>query len=301
MNKPILLNKLDLIEPIAKAQKRIEKIRVRKAQNEDNLILEGLFVLAVSSFENSITDTLKVLLNHIPYKLENKHENISKQDLLSTDLLEKVIEKKIIEQSYKNLKDFLTFFIDTTDIDIDKQTFFEGNDFEYLKEIKATRNLLIHNNLVINSSYLESAGSKARDNQLGNSLKIDKDYLYNSIVTLMNVLESFNEKLKIKYQKYTRINALRNLFNYIFETQIMEFDNEWIIDEAKDKIIDYNEEKSFYECLSTTEQMFFDIWLAHFRAIGKGRINLESSFFRLDKRNREKLGFLIKVIDLLKN
>jgi len=62
MEQPILLLKKDLIKPISQALERIEKIRERKANNEDSIILEGLFALALSSFENSLNDTLEYCL-----------------------------------------------------------------------------------------------------------------------------------------------------------------------------------------------------------------------------------------------
>src|SRR5208282_5233726 len=101
MKKPILLTKKELLDPIKQALDRLESIRQRKALNEDKIILEGLFVLAVASFENSLNDTIKVLLNHIPEKLDIKTENISKKDLIEGDALMKAIDNRINSISYK--------------------------------------------------------------------------------------------------------------------------------------------------------------------------------------------------------
>jgi hypothetical protein len=141
MNKPILLTKYELLSPIEQALKRLEKIRERKAINEDSIILEGLFVLANSTFENSILDTLKILFKHIPDKLDIKEEKITKDILLGGDPLAETIEKRIISVSYSNLKEVLNYFIQITGIS-------EGdiftNYYNKLCEIKASRNLLLH-------------------------------------------------------------------------------------------------------------------------------------------------------------
>ena len=49
MKKPILLQKRHLSRPIEQVLERIEKIRQRKMNNDDSIILEGLFALGVSS------------------------------------------------------------------------------------------------------------------------------------------------------------------------------------------------------------------------------------------------------------
>lgn len=82
MNKPILLTEKQLIKPIIQAIERIDKIGQIEMENGNNIIVEGLFVLAVSSFENSILDSLKVFLTHIPDKLDFKTEAISKKELI---------------------------------------------------------------------------------------------------------------------------------------------------------------------------------------------------------------------------
>ncbi|AIJ35717.1 hypothetical protein [Porphyromonas gingivalis] len=62
MGKPILLTKTKLIQPIEQALIRIKGIEQREII-EDKIVLDGIFVLAVSSFEYSLNDTLRVLLN----------------------------------------------------------------------------------------------------------------------------------------------------------------------------------------------------------------------------------------------
>lgn len=296
MKKPILLNKKDLLVPIEQAISRIENIRIRKATNDDSIILEGLLVLAVSSFENSIFDTMRILLTHIPEKMEMKNESISKEELLNGNPIAQVVERKVLEQSYKNAKDFLTYFIKITEIKI--ADFFESDDFANLIEIKATRNLLIHNNLKINSFYKENAGRFAR-NSNGNYLTIDQDYLFNSIVVLKRILMLFEMKLNLKYKNYTRLKALKELFDFTFKTPIMNFENEWEVDMDKDRIIRYKDETSHADGLSSSERMLFEFWLCHVQ--GLGRIKFEHSFFKFSSNTAEKFGYLVKEVDLFRD
>ncbi|MFV0592987.1 MAG: hypothetical protein ACK5M7_16550 [Draconibacterium sp.] len=296
MKKPILLNKKDLLEPINQAIERIENIRIRKATNDDSIILEGLLALAVSSFENSIFDTMRILFTHIPEKMEMKNESIAKEELLNGNPIAQVVERKVLEQSYKNAKDFLTYFIKVTGIKV--ADFFESDDFANLIEIKATRNLLIHNNLKVNSFYKENAGRLARIPN-GSYLIINQDYLFNSIVVLKNILTLFKAKLNQKYKGFTRLKALKELFDFTFSTPIMNFENEWEVDKNEDRIIRYKEESSRAGGLSSSERMLFEFWLCHVR--GMGRIEFEHSFFNFSRGTAEKFGYLVKEVDLFRN
>lgn len=294
MKRPILLLKNELIKPISQALERIEKIRERKANNVDNIILEGLFALAVSSFENSITDTLRVLFTGIPDKLDIKSENISKLELIDGNPLKQAIENKVIAVSYKSLQEIITFFTTSTNLNSDLIT---DDELNSLLEIKATRNLLIHNNLVENNFYIQTAGPYRR-NSIGNDQKItiDQDYLYQSLIILRNVLQKFLIGLESKYAQYTKIRAAKELFNYIFKTPVMVFDNEFDVDEERD-VISFRKESSKMGALSSSERFYFNVWIAHSHG-DRFEFN-DGQFFSIS--DKDKFSFFIKNINLLKS
>tara|TARA_R110001606_G_C15250202_1_gene637294 strand:+ start:28 stop:921 length:894 start_codon:yes stop_codon:yes gene_type:complete len=297
MEQPILLLKKELINPIEQALDRIEKIRQRKMNNEDSIILEGLFALGVASFEHSIIDTLRTLLNYIPDKLDVKSENISKQQLIDGNPLDQAIENKVNAVSYKNLPDIISYFTKISGIPENIVTEDELSD---LIEIKATRNLLIHNNLIVNSFYRETAGTKAREGQ-GNRhrLVINQDYLFESLVVMRSVLRKFKRELNIKYNDFTKIKAMKSLFSYIFQTPVMKFENEFEIDEDRDVISNLKPETSMKGNLSSSETLFYNIWVAH--SHGKRFEFDRGYFYGLDNRNRKKMAFLIEQLDILKS
>ena len=295
MKKPILLTKKELVEPISQALERLKTIKQQKASNEDKIIIEGLFVLAVSSFENSLNDTLRVLIKHIPQKLDSKIDNISKEDLIEDNLLQKAINNKINSISYKNLKEIIDYFIKTTAIDDESLS---NSLLDKLQEIKATRNLLLHNNLITNNIYLASAGKLARSRQLQKQLTFSNDYLFQSIETLIKILQIFHSQLQEKYKNYTKVNAIKKLFEFMFETPIMQFENEWKIDKERDFIHSYNKEKSKRAALSSGEEILFNIWLSHIQ--GDGIIIRKNNFYRLGSKSRKKLAYLLTVIEILK-
>lgn len=295
MKKPILLIKDELLKPINQALERLEKIRQRKANNEDSIILEGLFVLANSTFENTLYDVIRVLAKHIPEKIDFKEEKISKEVLLSGNPLEQAIENKINNISYKNLTDILKYFIEFTSIPVG--TIF-SDYYDNLCEIKASRNLLIHNNLTVNSVYIDSAGNQKRSERIGEVLVIGQNYLFESIVTFKSILTVFKEAIELKYIDYTYINALRNLFNFIFNTPIMQFEDVFTIDESLDKIVCLNDDSAFRPNLSSSEELYLSTWLSHWQ--GRG-INLNNAnMYNLDTTNRKRFIYFLSIIDILK-
>lgn len=295
MKKPTLLIKTDLIDPLNQALDRIENIRQRKINNEDQIILEGLLVLAVSTFEICIIDTLRIILKNFPEKLDNTIEKISKEDLLEGTLLDSVIESKIIGISYKNLTEIFEFFFKTSGI---KNNSIPEELFDNLQEIKATRNLLLHNNLIINDLYSKSAGRRIRRPNNSTRLTIDQNYLYESIICLRDILTILKFKLDNKYKNYTYLRALKELFKFTLSTSIMVFENEWIVDIERDIIINHNSENSWRSQLSSGEEMIYNVWYSHI--MGRELKFSNYNFYTIAGDFREKMNFLITNIDLLK-
>ncbi len=295
MNRPILLQKKELVEPINQALERIEKIRQRKMNNVDSIILEGLFVLGVASFENSMNDTMRIVLTHIPDKLDIKSEHISKEHLIDGKPLKQAIEVKVQNISYKSLPEILKYFTKITGI---SENIVKEDELNSLTEIKATRNLLLHNNLKENSFYQDTAGPNKRQPQgIERRLVIDQDYLFQSLVDMRTILRNFKTELLDKYSDYTKIRAIRQLFDYIFKTPIMDFDHEFEIDTERDTIGAIKTETSRRGGLSSSERLYFDMWIAHSHG---NRFEFNRGHF-YGIGNREKLGYFIENIDLLKS
>lgn len=293
MNKPILLLKFELLKPIAQALERIEKIKHRKVHNDDSIILEGLFALAVSSFENSLNDTLRVLLTNIPDKLDIKNENITKRELIEGNPLKQTIENKVISIGFKSLPDIINYFTTITNIN---SSLISDKELNALLEIKATRNLLIHNNLIVNNFYFQTAGPNKRDPlDSGGKIIVNQEYLFQSLITIRNILNKFLNELSIKYADYTKIRAVKELFNYIFKTPLLNFENEFDVDEEND-VISYRKPSTSITSLSDSERFYFDVWLAH--TYGRKFEFNSGQFFTIN--DKEKFMFFMNNINLLK-
>lgn len=227
--------------------------------------------------------------------MDNKIENISKENLLEGSLLDSIIDAKVINISYKNLSEILNYFYKITGID---NHAIPEELFDNLLEIKATRNLLLHNNLVLNDIYEKTAGKKNRKTNESNELPIDQKYLNESLTCLRDILIVFKTKLEHKYRNYTYIRAIKELFKFTLDTSIMVFENEWIVDIERDIIISHNTEMSWRSELSSGEEVIYNIWYSHI--IGCELKFSNYNFYTIVGGFRDKVNFLITNIDLLK-
>jgi len=142
-------------------------------------IYQTFLVSAVSHFEAFLGDVLKLILKEYPRKLTASVKGMpATKDvpigmLLDTDSVEEAvdwaIERAVESLFYASPATYLAYLkeiagIDTTD------TAFQ----DYL-EIKATRDLIIHNSGIINDIYLTKAGDRARG-QPGAIAHVDSAY-----------------------------------------------------------------------------------------------------------------------------
>lgn len=295
MKFPNLLIVEQLVKPIEIALNRLKEIRTRKINSDDSIIREGLFVLSVSTFENALLDSLRIFLKGFPQKLGRSH-SVSKNSLIANTALIDVIESTINKLAYKDIeyifKELQSFF-DIEGIAVSQ------NEIDTIIEFKASRNLLIHNNLVINDIYRNTAGSAIRTGY-SNKLEISDDYLADCITTQTNILNNLNESLRSKYINYTRINALKELWKFTFgDSSVVAFDEEWEVDEDRDSISSYNSQSSNKNMLSSGERALFDLWLLN--TIGDNPYSDSLNFHRLDSSNLEIASFLIKNLEYFEN
>jgi len=288
---PDLLIIKKLISPIDLSQKKLQEISAHISDLKSEVIVHGLFVMAVSSMEVMISDVLEYFLRSFPKKLPSNDFKFEKDIFFDNyfTLLRKAAESHITGLSYKSFDDYFKkalehFSIDWADF-ID--TF--GND---IKEIRATRNLLLHNNLIVNDQYFDTAGPRARGSARGSSLKVNKSYLQMTVEIILRFEEQLKEKLLDKYNGYTKINANKRLWSFLFTSPVMPYDDFWDYDEKADHI--YALKKGKYENnLSNSETLLLSLWRAHFNGTGKDLTHFNMVHF--DSRYQEKILFYLSV------
>lgn len=293
---PALMKCKELLKPLDSSRGKIKQITAEVSNGiSSQIINEGLFVLTVSTIETMFLDILRYYLRWFPEKLGKKSFSIDKDDLLyrPRTLVEEEVDKELNNVSYESIESILDYFKKTLSLD---ESLFSDDQQGQLREIKASRNLLLHNNLVVNRNYIDKAGPMIREDEFGKRLNIDIPYLKNTLALANSICDIIAVAILGKYKSYTKIAAIGRLWQYLFSSPVMKFEDYWKVDPDKDRVISYK--GSSYEddgLLSNSEMMFLGMWRSHFH----GRAtNLENfSMYSLDSEHQQKMLFFLAILD----
>lgn len=150
-------------------------------------LFENLIVTAVSHFEFFLFSVLQIVLLAYPKKLTlnvqgiDTNREIPLEVVLNADSLEtavrEVIDRQMISLSYASPRTYLLYFNKVTGVDTSDPAF-----LVYV-EIKATRDVIIHNAGTANNTYIAKVGNRKRG-EVGQRLINDEQYFESCIATL---------------------------------------------------------------------------------------------------------------------
>jgi len=270
---PNLLMVSKLIEPIDILTKNINEIRKHLRSDLEVLFIHGAFVLAVSRIEVMLSDVLRYYLICFPQKLSTDFK-FDKEEFLENQFtfLETAVDKYLYNLFYKPLGDYLDKFLQHLSI--------EWNDFQdslgnSLQAIKNNRNSLLHT---------------GKANRTDNDGQIDYDYVVQSIDEILNFEEELKKRIAEKYKEYTKINANKRLWQYMFKSPVMHYDWYWHYDESKDHIFGLKHSE-YEDGLASSEKMLLELWRSHFNGSSIESFNMK----HLDGTNRAKAMFFMSI------
>jgi hypothetical protein len=116
--------------------------------------------------------------------------------------------------------------------------------------------------LFINTEYTNKAGPESRRKNWNGKdkerLSIDPDYFEKCILLFNELFSEIKSVLAEKYSKQTRTNIFKSIWEHLFKSPIMKFDD-WIeIDLEKDEITGWRKDNRWYVNLSHSEKIFID-------------------------------------------
>lgn len=260
IEKPILLLRTNLLMPLRYTKEKFNEIRKQIAKTNSGVINNGLFIMAVSFLESMLRETLIYYLEFCPDKLPEKEIKISRDMLIQNgefNIFYKAISDYIEKMSFKDLCD--SFF---STMQIKRPT---KEMINSIVEIKDKRNGLIHDNFILNY--------KNKDIKLE---YIDFEFLTFSLDTYMEFLDYLDVKISEKYNQYTKVNLLKGLWHYTFETPLCaNFEDYWLVDINKDEIIALKHPEQ-ENGLSHSEKFMLEIWRSQFTNYKVEFLNMSS-------------------------
>jgi hypothetical protein len=167
-------------------------------------LFENFIVTNVSKFESYLFRTLTEIIYEFPEKLGINVSGVKPYKTVPIDfvigsqsieeLIRKVIADRISSISYATPQQYLQFFQEVTGCKTQDEEF-----IDYI-EIKATRDLLVHNDKKVNDIYLEKVGDKRRGS-LNQVIPIDGKYFDFTIATMKRISGIIKRELEKKYRK----------------------------------------------------------------------------------------------------
>jgi hypothetical protein len=294
--KPILLFFENLVEPIQTTKAELDLIENDIALLNKEFLRKGVFAYIFALFESSLSDCLKRYLNEFPLKLpiqdlsiKNRKENLIK-GIFTYKLLELMIDDYIIKISYGTTKNFLIKFCELLSIDNVSNAFSDS-----LNEKKERRNLLLHNNLIINNKYIENTKSSINDR--GHKLEITKEYLIDTIKEMRERLSLVESSLFEKYSKFTKYKVIKDIWDYLFDSPLLKFEDHWVI--KNNEIVGYNSKtaKKWAHNFSGSEKTLLALFLQNY---SPGIIDCFSKFHDLSmfvSITGEKIAYIVEVFE----
>ena len=135
---------------------------------------------------------------------------------------------------------------------------FIKNDID---EVSKYRNKLAHDNTVSKREYILGSGTSNKD-----SFSLEK--AKNFIKVLLSVLSELEHSSKMKYQKYTKYKLIKDLWEEIFKTPLLKFEDCIVIrkstmDKKRDVVgLNFEHLKRSTRSISSSEK-FFLAFLLH--------------------------------------
>jgi hypothetical protein len=294
-NIPRLTTIYEFNSIIENAYQQIDNIEKALPVNNSEFALKGMFTLVVTQFEILLLDLISKILKFYPEKLDRLSRKESDfGDLQFTYLgLEKSIDFKVHRLGYKSIEDILKKLLMLLDEKHNKISLFDGEILDQIVEIKETRNLLLHNNLVINQFYLNNTKTIKRSDKKGEKLMIDTNYLYNSIKTIKSIIEAIQLKVIEKYKKHTLIELFKRLWEFTFTNKHFVTIEKFCTLNYHDDTIDGPFEID--EKYSSSEKLYMEFWKAQ-----RTSTKLESPFSMVNLNTGSKLSLLADVFGELR-
>jgi len=163
-------------------------------------LYEAFLIASISSFESFLLKVLRIIVSDYPGKLSISVQGVNscKTAPVATvfdaasleEAQEVIIADHLSGVFYAQPKAYLEYSKKVIGIED------EDEAFEHYLEMKATRDLLVHNGGVVNSTYLAKAGLHARG-KMGKKLVVDSTYFDQGVAALKRmsgIIKRYSER-----------------------------------------------------------------------------------------------------------
>jgi hypothetical protein len=195
LNDPDFLSKQTFSVPSKHANKTVPRETASVEQIIRNAVgvrvYHSVFVYLVAQVEACLNDLLREVLRFDPRRLKCRVKGINHAHKIDVDFViesasiedavSEIIDMELASVFYAGPKAQLTYLEKVLGVSLDDQLKLSW------REIKATRDILVHNSGIINSVYIAKTEAAARG-AMGESLIVDKLYFEQSAVIMKSLI-----------------------------------------------------------------------------------------------------------------
>jgi hypothetical protein len=151
-------------------------------------LAQSAFKDLASLLEDWVFGLLELWLRAYPKGIPNKERKpVPLADLLEAAdldaLIRDVVHREVLSIAYKRPAEWFEYLRDRVDLGCPT-----ADQIQDLAEIKASRDVLVHNRGIVNKAYLEKAGDRARFTE-GDRLDVPEPYLLASLRLVQGVIQ----------------------------------------------------------------------------------------------------------------
>ncbi|WP_375586061.1 hypothetical protein [Cyclobacterium xiamenense] len=202
---------------ITKEKNKSKIVEILKSSIRSELFINSL-VSSISLTENYLEEIIRIVLQKHPGKLSvdidsktkkeaQEEKKVDFKDVLSAtsldDLYNQIINQKLHKLFYASPADYFKYLGSIIQIKLDEDLI-----ADYI-EVKATRDLLVHNKGKVNQIYVEKAGIKARATDTRQNIPVNEEYFLNAMGTLKKIVRDSYESAS---KEYLKITAKKDLY-----------------------------------------------------------------------------------------
>jgi hypothetical protein len=164
-------------------------------------LFESFLVRSLSQFESFLAELLITFLEHYPQRITEVVQGVtacpgvSAKDLMAAQNKEELVRRVLADHVSTVFRQrpsvYMAYVSKVLSVKNDPS-------FANYFEIAATRDLVVHNNGIVNALYLEKAGDKARG-ALGEKIAVDEDYFSSALAKLKKVSGAIKRDVEKKY------------------------------------------------------------------------------------------------------
>lgn len=154
----------------------------------------SIFALVIAKFESYMSQSLRIILKSEPRKLLINVKDLKRKKTIDIsevvlnesreEIVDDLIEAEIINVFYASPRKQKEYFKKVLGVTINEELW--SIWFEY----KATRDIIVHNNGIINDLYVSKSGTLSRG-IIGERISVNQDYFDSLIVNTKRMASSF--------------------------------------------------------------------------------------------------------------